>query len=83
MLGEKRWRKWPGCIERLHERIAGLFRRPEPRRQVPDYLHSLLSSVELEPKTGWQRPGQMVAVGIRLSQRGEAAPAVEFRGLMV
>ncbi len=32
-------------IDRLHQRIAGRFRRPEPRRRVLGYLKGLLSPV--------------------------------------
>ena len=39
-------------IEKVHECIAGRFRRPEPRRRVLDYLRGLLSLVER--KNGWQ-----------------------------
>ena len=39
-------------IERVHECIAGRFRRPEPRRRALDYLRGLLSPVER--KNGWQ-----------------------------
>ena len=52
MLGERRWRKWAEGIERVHECIAGRFRRPEPRRRALDYLRGLLSRVER--KNGWQ-----------------------------
>ena len=50
-----RWRKWPAGpkgLERVHECIAGRFRRPEPRRRTLDYLRGLLSPVEC--KNGWQ-----------------------------
>ena len=39
-------------IDRVHEYIAGRFRRPEPSRRVLDYLRGLLSPVER--KNGWQ-----------------------------
>ena len=39
-------------IERVHECIAGRFRRPEPRKRVLEYLKGLLSPVER--KNGWQ-----------------------------
>ena len=47
-------RKWPGGLRgsNIHERIAGRFRRPEPRRRALDYLKGLLSPVER--KNGWQ-----------------------------
>ena len=44
--------RWADGIERVHECIAGRFRRPEPRRRVLDYLRGLLSPVER--KSGWQ-----------------------------
>ena len=44
--------RWADGIERAHERIAGRFRRPEPRRRALAYLRGLLSSVER--KNGWQ-----------------------------
>ena len=39
-------------IERVHQRIAGRIRRPEPRRRALEYLKGLLSPVER--KNGWQ-----------------------------
>ena len=44
--------RWCEGIERVHECIAGRFRRPEPRRRALDYLKGLLSPVER--KNGWQ-----------------------------
>ena len=44
--------RWSEGIERVHECIAGRFRRPEPRRRALDYLKGLLSPVER--KNGWQ-----------------------------
>ena len=44
--------RWAEGIERVHECIAGRFRRPEPRRRVLEYLRGLLSPVER--KNGWQ-----------------------------
>ena len=44
--------RWAEGIERVHECIAGRFRRPEPRRRALDYLRGLLSRVER--KNGWQ-----------------------------
>ena len=44
--------QWCEGIERVHECIAGRFRRPEPRRRALDYLKGLLSPVER--KNGWQ-----------------------------
>ena len=38
--------RWAAGIERVHECIAGRFRRPEPRRRALDYLRGLLSPVE-------------------------------------
>ena len=34
--------EWATGLERLHERIAGRFRRAEPRRQALAYLRGLL-----------------------------------------
>ena len=44
--------RWAEGIERVHECIAGRFRRPEPRRRALDYLRGLLSPVER--KNSWQ-----------------------------
>ena len=44
--------RWAEGIERVHECIAGRFRRPEPRRRALEYLKRLLSPVER--KNGWQ-----------------------------
>ena len=44
--------RWADGIEQVHERIAGRFRRPEPRRRALAYLRGLLSLVER--KNGWQ-----------------------------
>ena len=44
--------RWAEGIERIHECIAGRFRRPEPRRRALEYLRGLLSPVER--KNGWQ-----------------------------
>ena len=44
--------RWAEGIDRVHECIAGRFRRPEPRRRALDYLKGLLSPVER--KNGWQ-----------------------------
>ena len=44
--------RWSEGIGRVHECIAGRFRRPEPRRRALDYLKGLLRSVER--KNGWQ-----------------------------
>ncbi len=38
--------RWAEGIERLHQCIAGRFRRPEPRRRALEYLKGLLSPVE-------------------------------------
>ena len=43
---------WAKGIEAVHARIAGRFRRPEPRRRVLDYLKGLLSPIQR--KNGWQ-----------------------------
>ena len=44
--------RWAEGIERVHQCIAGRFRRPEPRRRALEYLKGLLSLVER--KNGWQ-----------------------------
>ena len=54
--------RWAEGIERVHECIAGRFRRPEPRRRALEYLRGLLSPVER--KNGWQLA----------EQAGEATP---------
>ena len=54
---------WAEGIEVVHARIAGRFRRPEPRRRVLDYLKGLLSPIER--KNGWQLA----------EQAGDARPA--------
>ena len=58
--------RWADGIERAHERIAGRFRRPEPRRRALAYLRGLLSSVER--KNGWQlaeQAGDATPVGVQ------------------
>ena len=58
--------RWAEGIERVHECIAGRFRRPEPRRRVLDYLRGLLSPVER--KNGWQlaeRAGDATPDGVQ------------------
>ena len=64
--------RWSEGIERVHECIAGRFRRPEPRRRALEYLKGLLSPVER--KNGWQLAEQ---AGGRHSLWG-AAPAVHL-----
>ena len=49
--------RWADGIERVHECIAGRFRRPEPRRRALEYLKGLLSPVER--KNGWQLAEQV------------------------
>ena len=44
--------RWAEGIERVHDCIAGRFRRPEPRKRALEYLKGLLSPVER--KNGWQ-----------------------------
>ena len=58
--------RWAGGIERIHECIAGRFRRPEPRRRALAYLQGLLSPVER--KNGWQlaeRAGDATPDGVQ------------------
>ena len=58
--------RWAEGIGRVHECIAGRFRRPEPRRQVLDYLRGLLSPVKR--KNGWQlaeRAGDATLDGVQ------------------
>ena len=43
---------WEHEIDLLHERLAGLFRRAEPRQRSLAYLKGLLGTVER--KNGWQ-----------------------------
>ena len=44
--------RWAKGVERVHQCIAGRFRRPEPRRRALEYLKGLLSPVER--KNGWE-----------------------------
>ena len=58
--------RWAEGIERVHECIAGRFRRPEPRRRALEYLKGLLSPVER--KNGWQlaeRAGDTTPYGVQ------------------
>ena len=58
--------RWAEGIERVHECIAGRFRRPEPRRRALEYLQGLLSPVER--KNGWQlaeRAGDATPYGVQ------------------
>ena len=58
--------RWAEDIERVHECIAGRFRRPEPCRRALDYLRGLLSPVER--KNGWQlaeRAGDATPDGVQ------------------
>ena len=58
--------RWAEGIERVHECIAGRFRRPEPRRRALEYLKGLLSPVER--KNGWQlaeRAGYSTPYGVQ------------------
>lgn len=43
---------WERELDKLHERLAGLFRRSEPRQRSLAYLKGLLGTVER--KNGWQ-----------------------------
>jgi SRSO17 transposase len=43
---------WERELDELHERLAGLFRRAEPRQRSRAYLKGLLGTVER--KNGWQ-----------------------------
>ena len=49
--------RWAEGIEQVFRRIAGRFRRSEPRRRALDYLRGLLSPVER--KNGWQLAEQV------------------------
>ena len=56
--------RWAEGIGRVHECIAGRFRRPEPRRRALAYLRGLLSPVER--KNGWllaERAGDPLPMG--------------------
>ena len=58
--------RWAEGIDRVHECIAGRFRRPEPRRRALEYLKGLLSPVER--KNGWQlaeRAGDATPYGVQ------------------
>jgi len=43
---------WERELDALHERLGGLFRRPEPRQRTLAYLKGLLGAIER--KNGWQ-----------------------------
>jgi SRSO17 transposase len=43
---------WERELDALHERLGGLFRRPEPRQRALAYLKGLLGAIER--KNGWQ-----------------------------
>jgi SRSO17 transposase len=43
---------WERELDALHERLGGLFRRPEPRQRSLAYLKGLLGAIER--KNGWQ-----------------------------
>ncbi|MDB5835425.1 MAG: transposase domain protein [Caballeronia sp.] len=43
---------WERELDVLHERLGGLFRRPEPRQRTLAYLKGLLGAIER--KNGWQ-----------------------------
>src|SRR5437588_11636416 len=43
--------RWAHALTQLHDRIAGHFARPEPRRRALAYLQGILSSIER--KNGW------------------------------
>ena len=65
--------RWAEGIDRVHECIAGRFRRPEPRRRALDYLKGLLSPVER--KNGWQlaeRAGDATPDGVQRQYSGTA-----------
>ncbi len=49
---EKIDKAWERELDELHERLAGLFRRAEPRQRSRAYLKGLLGTVER--KNGWQ-----------------------------
>ncbi len=57
---------WARGIDAVHARIAGRFRRPEPRRRVLDYLVGLVSSIER--KNGWhlaEHAGDLTPDGVQ------------------
>ncbi len=60
--------RWSEGIERVHQCIAGRFRRPKPRRRAMEYLKGLLSPVER--KDGWQ-----LAVLVSRKWRRQTAPS--------
>ena len=60
--------RWAEGIEKVHECIAGRFRRPGPRRRVLDYLRGLLSLVER--KNGWRLAERPFGT----AQAGDATP---------
>lgn len=50
-------RAWSQALLDLHSRLAGLFKRPEPRARALGYLQGLLSPIER--KNSWQLAGFM------------------------
>ena len=44
--------RWPLALRQLHQRIAALFARPQPRQHALLYLQAILS--EIPRKNGWQ-----------------------------
>jgi hypothetical protein len=58
--------RWLEELEELHQRIAGHFRRSEPRERSLTYLKGLLSGVER--RNGWQlaeQAGEATADGMQ------------------
>ena len=58
--------RWADGIEQVFRRVAGRFRRSEPRRRALDYLRGLLSPVGR--KDGWQlaeRAGDATPDGVQ------------------
>src|SRR5690349_16357412 len=58
--------EWVAELDRLHERIAGRFRRAEPRARVRQYPCGLVAG--LERKNGWtlaERAGEVSPDGMQ------------------
>lgn len=72
--------RWAEGLDALHERIAGRFRRVEPRKRARAYLEALLSPVER--KNGWQiaeHVGEATPYGIQRLVAGASWDAAEVR----
>jgi SRSO17 transposase len=80
--------RWAAGLDTLHARIAGHFRRSEPRRRAREYLRGLLA--RLERKNGWtlaEQAGELTPDGMQrlLNQADWDADALcdDFRGFVL